>query len=89
MVNNPSRFKNIFRQLSGSSTDQGISFSSSCGETDSPLANRYQIAGAIIPSSYFFHHSAMEYYGVSDQIFYEIYVSSNWIIKGVLSDMQR
>ncbi len=46
------------------------------GETDSPLANRYQIASAITPTSYVSHHSAMEYYGISDQIFYEMYVSS-------------
>ena len=46
------------------------------GETDSPLANRYQIASAITPTSYVSHHSAMEYYGISDQIFYEVYVSS-------------
>jgi predicted transcriptional regulator of viral defense system len=46
------------------------------GETDAPLANRYQIAGAITPTSYLSHHSEMEYYGISDQIFYEVYVSS-------------
>lgn len=46
------------------------------GETDSPLANRYQIASAITPTSYVSHHSAMEYYGISDQVFYEVYVSS-------------
>lgn len=47
------------------------------GETDAPLANRYQIASAITPTSYLSHHSAMEYYGISDQIFYEVYVSSD------------
>lgn len=46
------------------------------GETDAPLANRYQIASAITGSSFISHHSAMEYYGVSDQVFYEVYVSS-------------
>lgn len=46
------------------------------GETNAPLANRYQIAGALTPTSYLSHHSAMEYYGISDQIFYEVYVSS-------------
>lgn len=46
------------------------------GETDAPLANRYQIASAITPTSYVSHHTAMEYYGVSNQVFYEVYVSS-------------
>lgn len=46
------------------------------GETDSPLANRYQIASAITPTSYVSHHTAVEYYGISNQIFYEVYVSS-------------
>lgn len=51
------------------------------GETDAPLANRYQIAGAITPTSCLSHHSAMEYYGISDQIFYEVYVSSNTVFR--------
>jgi predicted transcriptional regulator of viral defense system len=46
------------------------------GETRTPLANRYQIASAITPSSYISHHTAMEYHGVSNQVFYEVYVSS-------------
>lgn len=46
------------------------------GETDAPLANRYQIASALTSTSYLSHHSAMEYYGISDQVFYEVYVSS-------------
>ncbi len=46
------------------------------GETDAPLANRYQVASAITASSYVSHHTAMEYYGISNQVFYEVYVSS-------------
>lgn len=46
------------------------------GETDAPLANRYQIASAITPTAYISHHTAMEYYGASNQVFYEVYVSS-------------
>lgn len=46
------------------------------GETEAPLANRYQIASAITPTSCISHHTAMEYYGTSDQIFYEVYVST-------------
>lgn len=46
------------------------------GETESPVANRYQIACALHPTAYISHHTAMEYYGVCDQIFYDVYVSS-------------
>ncbi len=46
------------------------------GETNSPVANRYQIACAVTPTAYISHHTAMEYYGVNDQIYYEVYVSS-------------
>ena len=46
------------------------------GETGSPLANRFQIACRITPTSYVSHHTAMEYYGLTDQVFYEVYVSS-------------
>ncbi|MCF0229575.1 MAG: hypothetical protein HUJ76_07800 [Parasporobacterium sp.] len=47
------------------------------GETGSPVANRYQIASAVTPSAYLSHHSAMELYGVADQVFYDVYVSSD------------
>ena len=46
------------------------------GETDSPVANKYQIGCAITESSYISHHTAMEYYGMGDQVYYDIYVSS-------------
>lgn len=46
------------------------------GETGSPVANRYQIASNITPTSYISYHTAMEYYGMADQVFYDIYVSS-------------
>ena len=36
------------------------------GETNAPLANRYQIASAITPTAYVSHHTAMEYYGAND-----------------------
>lgn len=47
------------------------------GETGSPVANRFQIASAVTPTSYISHHTAMEYYGLTDQVFYEVYVSSD------------
>ena len=36
------------------------------GETGSPVANRFQIASAVTPTSYISHHTAMEYYGLAD-----------------------
>ena len=46
------------------------------GETGAPIANRFQIASNITPTSYVSHHTAMEYYGITDQIFFDVYVSS-------------
>lgn len=46
------------------------------GETGAPVSNRFQIASCITPTSYVSHHTAMEYYGVTDQVFYDVYVSS-------------
>ena len=46
------------------------------GETGAPVANRFQIASHITPTSYVSHHTAMEYYGITDQIYYDVYVSS-------------
>ena len=39
------------------------------GETGAPVANRFQIASHITPTSYVSHHTAMEYYGITDQVF--------------------
>lgn len=46
------------------------------GENGGPVANRFQIASAITSSSYVSHHTAFEYYGITDQVFYEIHVGS-------------
>ena len=40
------------------------------------LATRYQIACAITNTAYISHHSAFEYYGLANLVFYEEYVSS-------------
>ena len=45
-------------------------------EHGGPVANRFQIASAITETSCISHHTAMEYYGITDQVFYEVYVSS-------------
>ena len=46
------------------------------GETGAPVANRFQIASKITPTSCVSHHTAMEYYGITDQVYYEVYVAS-------------
>jgi len=46
------------------------------GETMAPIANRFQIASKITPTSYVSHHTAMEYYGITDQVYYDVYVAS-------------
>ena len=46
------------------------------GETGASVANRFQIACMITDSAYISHHTAIEYHGMSDQVFYYVYVSS-------------
>lgn len=44
--------------------------------TDQIVASRYQIACAITDTAYISYHSALEYYGLTNQKLYEVYVSS-------------
>lgn len=46
-------------------------------ESGMPAANRYQIACSITPTSYVSHRSAFEYYGYTNQVSYEMNVSSD------------
>ncbi|MEA4922533.1 MAG: hypothetical protein VB031_04105 [Eubacteriaceae bacterium] len=46
------------------------------GEYASPIADRFQIASVITKTSVVSHHTALEYYGAINQVFYEVYVSS-------------
>lgn len=46
-------------------------------ETKCPLANRYAIASRISNHSYITHHSAFEYFGCANQVYYEVYVSDS------------
>lgn len=46
------------------------------GETGSPVANKYQIGSAISSTACISHHTAMEYYGACDQVYYDVYVTS-------------
>lgn len=45
-------------------------------ETGMPVANVYQIASNVTPSSYVSHRSAFAYYGFTNQVSYEVNVSS-------------
>jgi predicted transcriptional regulator of viral defense system len=45
-------------------------------ETGSPVASPYEIASRITESACVSHHSAFEFYGMANQVFTEIYVSS-------------
>lgn len=40
-------------------------------------ASKFEIASQITDSSYLSYHSALEYHGLAQQVFYDIYVSSN------------
>jgi predicted transcriptional regulator of viral defense system len=45
--------------------------------TGGVIASRYQIACACSSSAYISHHTAFEYYGLANQVYYEMYVSSD------------
>ena len=46
-------------------------------ETGQAIPNRYRIASHITNGAYISHHSALEYYGCANQVFYEVYVSGD------------
>ena len=45
-------------------------------ETEQPIPNRFQIASHISDDSIVSHHSAFEFYGYANQVFYEVYFST-------------
>lgn len=45
-------------------------------ETEQPIPNRFQIASHITDDSFVSHHSAFEFYGYANQVFYEVYFST-------------
>lgn len=45
-------------------------------ETHQPVFSRYQIASHIAEDACVSHHSAFEYYGYANQVFYEVYVAT-------------
>ena len=41
------------------------------------IADKFEIASKITPTSFVSHHSAFEFYGIANQVFYEMHVSSD------------
>ncbi len=46
-----------------------------------PLANRFEIGSSVNQGAYISHHSALEYHGVANQVFYTITVSSSKVFQ--------
>lgn len=46
------------------------------GESLAPVADKFQIASAITDTSFVSHHTAMEYHGITNQVYYDVYVAS-------------
>ena len=46
------------------------------GENGMAVANHFQIGSCINESACISHHSAMEYFGITDQVFHDVYVTS-------------
>lgn len=42
-------------------------------ETEQPIPNRFQIASRISDDSFISHHSAFEFFGYANQVFYDVY----------------
>ena len=55
-------------------------------ETEQPIANRFQIASQVTQDACISHHSAFEYYGYANQVFYEIYFSTHRNIRSFSYD---
>ncbi|GHV55408.1 hypothetical protein FACS1894216_17660 [Synergistales bacterium] len=45
-------------------------------ETHQPVSHRFAIASHIADDAFITHHSAFEYYGYANQVYYEVYVAS-------------
>lgn len=46
-------------------------------ENKVPIVDKYKIGSSITKDSYISHHSALEFHGLSHQIFFEVFVSSS------------
>ncbi len=45
-------------------------------ETEQPIPSRFQIASRISDDSFVSHHSAFEFYGYANQVFYDVYFAT-------------
>jgi len=45
-------------------------------ETKRPVPNRYAIGSHASPGAYIAYHSALEYHGIANQVYYEVYAAS-------------
>ncbi|MDR2599183.1 MAG: transcriptional regulator [Oscillospiraceae bacterium] len=45
-------------------------------ETKQPVPNRYAIASNVTSDAYVAYHSALEYHGIANQVYYEVFVAS-------------
>lgn len=45
-------------------------------ETEQPIPSRFQIASCISVDSFISHHSAFEFYGYGNQVFYDVYFAT-------------
>lgn len=45
-------------------------------ETEQPIPSRFQIASCISADSFVSHHSAFEFYGYANQVFYDVYFAT-------------
>lgn len=45
-------------------------------ETGQPVANRFAIGTRAAEGAYISHHSALEYFGFANQVFYEVYITT-------------
>ena len=55
-------------------------------ETGHAIVNRYAIGSEINSSSYISHHTAFEYYGMANQIYTTVYISSSMKFKNFIHD---
>jgi len=51
-------------------------------ETKQPVPNRYAIASKAAPCAYVCYHSAFEYHGLANQVYYEVYVAARSRFRG-------
>ncbi|WP_101877392.1 type IV toxin-antitoxin system AbiEi family antitoxin domain-containing protein [Lachnoclostridium edouardi] len=50
-------------------------------ETKEPVASPFEIASAITADSYISHHSALEFYGLTNQVFSDVFVSTERVFR--------